>query len=404
MEYVQEHKLYPNIRVVDSAPETKIKTGGKDAVMFCANSYLGLVKHPKLIEAAIEATKKYGVGANGSRVISGNLDIHREFEKKMAKFMEADDTILFSNGYMANVGVIPALMNPLKVTASSFFERRAVILSDELNHASIIDGIRLSKAKAVVFKHNDTKDLEKKLKKYKGRRKMVVVDGVFSMDGDIAPLPEIVRLCKKYDAISMVDEAHAMGVLGKNGQGTLEYFGLKAMKDVDIVMGTCSKSMSAIGGYVVASQEVIDYLRVASRSYMFSVGITPATAATLVAALEVIQSEPERRVQLRKNIKRLKGGLSKLGFYLYGGEIIDDLSVAPIVPVLIGKDEDAVIFAEKLYDRGFFAPCVRWPAVAKNKARLRLTLMATHTPEQIDGLIKACEEVAKELKMDLVKK
>lgn len=394
MEYVKENNLYPDIRIIDGQATPETIVDGKKVLMFSSNNYLGLSEHPQIVEAAIQATKKYGVGSDGSRLLSGNLKIHREFEEAIAKFKGGEDAIVWGSGYSANVGVISAMMNPIKVVLTSFFERSPLVLSDELNHASIVDGVRLSKAKVVVYRHNDMNDLETKLKKYKNRRKLVVTDSVFSMDGDIASLDKISKLCKKYNAMSMIDEAHATGVLGKTGHGSLEHFNLKAGKDIDIVLGTCSKALAASGGFVVANKELIEYLRIASRSYMFSTAMLPASSAALVEVLKVIESDQERREQLWKNADYARQGLHDLGFETFS-------SKTQIIPILVGKDSDAIEFSRRLYARGIFAPCVRWPAVPKEKARLRFTIMATHTKEQIDKLLKACGEIAKELNIDL---
>ncbi|OGY43702.1 MAG: 8-amino-7-oxononanoate synthase [Candidatus Buchananbacteria bacterium RIFCSPHIGHO2_02_FULL_38_8] len=390
LDYVDSHNLYPDLRIIEGGAEPEVIIDGKKVLMFSSNNYLGLATHPKVVAAAIEATKKYGSGSDGSRMLSGNLQIHRDFELAITKFKGGEDAIVWPTGYSANVGVISAVMNPPTVGPQDFYQRRGVIISDELNHASIIDGCKMSGQKVVVYKHCDVNDLEKKLKKYKNRRKLVVTDGVFSMDGDIAPLDKIVPLCKRYNSMLMIDEAHSTGVLGKNGHGTPEHFGLKAVKDIDIVHGTCSKALASTGGFVVGSRDLIRYLRITSRSYIFSTAMTPAASASLIAALNVIEIEPEIRERMWENVKHMRDGFHKIGFDTLTSE-------TQIIPILIGSDENAIEFSRRLFEKGIFGPCVRWPAVEKGKARIRFTVMATHTKEQIDYLLKCCEEIGKEL-------
>jgi len=392
LNYVDSHNLYPDLRIIQGGAEPEVMVDGKKVLMFSSNNYLGLATHPKVIEAAIGVIKKYGVGSDGSRMLSGNLQVHRDFELAIAKFKGGEDAIVWPTGYSANVGAITAIMDPPKVGSQDFWQKRGVIISDELNHASIIDGCRMSRQKVVVYKHRDISDLEGKLKRYKGRRKLVVTDGVFSMDGDIAPLDKIVPLCKKYNAILMIDEAHSTGMLGKNGRGTSEHFGLKPVKDIDIVLGTCSKALASTGGFVVGSKELIRYLRVTSRSYIFSTAMTPAASASLVAALDVIETNPGIRKKMWENVEYMRNGFNKLGFNTLTSE-------TQIIPILIGSEENAIKLTRKLFNKGIFGPCVRWPAVEKGKARIRFTVMATHTQDQINYLLKSCGEIAKELRI-----
>jgi len=390
--YADKNELYPDLRIIESGAEPEIVIDGKKVLMFASNNYLGLATHPEMIKVAIEATKKYGVGSDGSRLLSGNLQIHRDFEKAIASFEGAEDAIVWPTGYSANVGVISAIMNPLKVSVSSFLTLDPVIISDELNHASIIDGIRLSGKKKAIYKHCDLADLESKLRSFRWREKLVVTDSVFSMDGDIAPLDKLVELCKKYNAALMIDEAHATGVLGKRGHGSLEHFGLKAQTDVDIVLGTCSKALAVTGGFVVGSRDLIRFLRVASRSYMFSTAMTPAASAALIKALEIINTDEKRREQLLKNSEYARSRFSEIGYSTCGSQ-------TQIIPILIGEDRMSVDFSRKLFERGVYGPAVRWPAVPKGKARIRFTVMATHTKTQIDYLLKCCSEISRELRM-----
>ena len=388
LDFAHRNALYPDLRVVDGPPEPEVVVDGKKVLMFTSNNYLGLATHPKIKQAAIEAIQKYGVGSDGSRLLSGNLKIHREFEEAIARFKGGEDAIVWPTGYSANVGAVSALSRPLRVEPADFFSLGTVILSDELNHASIIDGAKMSRQKVVVYRHRDMADLAAKLRWHRFRRKLVVTDSVFSMDGDIAPLPEMAELCKKYDAMFMIDEAHATGVLGKTGHGSLEHFNLKPIEDVDVVLGTCSKALAASGGFVVGSRDLVSYLRVASRSYMFSTAMMPAASAALITTLEVIKNEPERRARLWENANYLRSELKAAGFDTLTSE-------TQIIPVLIGGDERSIDVSRKLFDRGIYAPAVRWPAVEKGTARLRLTVMSTHTKEQIDYLVKNLENILK---------
>ena len=390
LKYADDHGLYPETRIIHGGAEPEVVIDGRKVLMFSSNNYLGLATNHHVINAAVEATKKYGAGSDGSRLLSGNLDIHRNFEVAIAEFKGGEDAIALPCGYSANVGVVSAIMNPLKVGVQSFFERRGVVLSDELNHASIIDGCTMSRQEIAVYKHLDMSDLERNLKKYKNRRKLVVTDSVFSMDGDIAPLDTIVHLCKKYNAMLMIDEAHATGVLGSTGKGSLEHFNLKAGTDVDIVLGTCSKALASSGGFVVGSKELIRYLRIACRSYMFSTATTPGASGALLEVIKILKTEPQHRIKLWENTNYLRTEFHKAGFDTLG-------SVTQIIPILIGEDTTAIKFTKKLFEKGIFGPNVRWPAVEKRKSRIRFTVMATHTKEQIDYLVKSCTEVGNEL-------
>ena len=387
---MEKRGLYPDIKVISSAPTPEVVIDGRRFILFCSNNYLGLATHPKVIEANIEATRKYGTGAGASRLVSGTLEIHKRLEEVVSEFKHTEDAMVFSTGYMANLGPIPAVMDLIDIGPISFFRRKGVILSDRLNHASIIDGCRFSNAKVIVYRHRDMKDLQSKLKKYKKKRKLIVTDGVFSMDGDIAPLPEIVRLAREYNALVMVDEAHAAGVLGEDGAGTIEHFHLEGK--IEIVMGTFSKALGGLGGYVAGNKELIKFLRVAVRPYIFTTAMPPGTAAGIIAAIEEIQNNPALRSNLWKNAERLRDGLKGVGLSTLGSE-------TQIIPVLIGKEKKAIEAARLLFERGFFAPCIRWPAVPKSEARIRCTVMATHTEEQIDALLSAFGKIAQFLEL-----
>jgi 8-amino-7-oxononanoate synthase len=402
MEYIRtliqlgdKKKIYPDIPVIDGGADPEVVVDGKKLLMFSSNNYLGLTSHPKIKAAAHEAIEKYGTGSGGSRLLSGNLKIHEEAEQKVASFKGGEAAIIFPTGYSANLGAISGFLNLLNISLRNFFMRKGMVFSDDLNHASIIDGCRLSGAKTVVYPHKDMNALESKLKRYRYRRKLVITDGVFSMDGDIAPLDQIAYLAKKYDAVTMVDEAHATGILGVNGRGTVEHFHLKPMKDIDIIMGTFSKSVGAVGGYVVGSMDLIRYLRVAARSYMFSAAMSPVTAATIIAAIDLMESDQTLRTRLWENTNNLKEGFKRLGFNTFSSE-------TQIIPILIGKDDKGVEFSRRLFNYGIYGPCVRWPAVTRNQSRIRFTVMASHTKEQIDYLLNCCESLRDT--MNLVKK
>lgn len=388
--YADSHDLYPDFKFIGSAAEPEVVIDGKKYLMFSSNNYLGLATHPLLVNTAIEAIRKYGVGSGGSRLLSGNLKVHRDFELAIAKFEGGEDAIVWPSGYSANVGVLSAILTPFKLNPLDFLSKTPLVLSDELNHASIVDGIKLSKQAKLVYKHCDLADLEKLLKVNKNREKLVVTDSVFSMDGDIAPLDKIVALCKKYDALLMIDEAHATGVIGNNGHGGLEHFGLKCQEDVQIVLGTCSKALASTGGFVVGSEELIKFLRVASRSYMFSTAMTPMASAVLIKALDVINNDKSRRDRLQGNSKYAREQLRSVGYDTLKSE-------TQIIPIMIGDEAKAVIFSREMFKRGIFCPSVRWPAVEKGKARIRFTIMSEHSKDQIDTLVFGAKEVGKQL-------
>ncbi len=389
LNFVEKEGLYPEIKIIESnEPETIVN--GKKVLLFCSLNYLGLANHPRIKEAAIEAIQKYGVGAAGSRFVSGNYELHEILEKKIAKFKKEESAVVFQTGYVTNIGTIPTLVNLPKIAPFSFLNEKAVIFSDELNHRSIIDGCKISKAEIVIYKHCDMVDLEAKLRKYRNRPKLIITDSVFSMDGDIAPLPRLVELAKKYKAMTMIDEAHATGILGERGGGATDYFHLEGQ--IDIVMGTFSKALGCLGGYVAGKKYLMRYLKVANRSSIFSVNLPPSLAAAIIAALEEIQRNPALRKKLWENTRYLRENLQKLGFNTLNSQ-------TPIIPILIGEEKKTMKFAKLLFERGIFAPCIRWPAVPRGKARIRFVVMATHTKEQIDKLSNVCEKVGRLLKI-----
>jgi 8-amino-7-oxononanoate synthase len=369
--------MYPYFRVVESAQDPEVTIGGKRMIMVGSNNYLGLTNHPKVKEAAIEAIRKYGSGCAGSRFLNGTLDIHVKLEEKLARFMRKDAALVFSTGFQVNLGVISAIVG-----------KNDTVIIDKMDHASIIDGCRLSYGEVRKFRHNDMNDLERALNEANGRGKLIVVDGVFSMEGDIAALPEIVSLAKKYGAGLMVDDAHGIGVLGSTGRGTAEHYGLEG--DVDLIMGTYSKSLASIGGFIAGSEDVIHYIKHFARSLIFSASPPPSTVASVNAALEIIESEPERIQMLWQNTHYMLKGFKELGFDTGTSE-------TPIIPVMVGEDEAAFKMAMMLHAEGVFANVAVSPAVPNGKALIRTSYMATHTREQLDRVLDAFQKVGKTL-------
>jgi 8-amino-7-oxononanoate synthase len=373
--FLMSQGMYPFFRMIESAQEPEITMGGKRMIMVGSNNYLGLTNHPKVKEAAIEAIKKYGTGCAGSRFLNGTLDIHVKLEEKLARFMRKEAALVFSTGFQVNLGVI-----------SSLAGKDDVVLIDKMDHASIIDGCRLSFAEIKKFKHNDLDDLERLLKEYEDKGKMIVVDGVFSMEGDIAKLPEIVALTKRYNARLMVDDAHGIGVLGKTGRGTVEHYGLEG--DVDLIMGTYSKSLASIGGFIAGDEDVIHYIKHHARSLIFSASPPPASVAAVSAALDIIENEPERRERLWSNTHKMLKGFRDLGFQVGPSE-------TPIIPVIVGEDEKAFQMAMMLQEEGVFANVAVTPAVPNGRALIRTSYMATHTEEHLDIVLSAFKKVGK---------
>ncbi|HUI67594.1 MAG TPA: pyridoxal phosphate-dependent aminotransferase family protein [Nitrospirota bacterium] len=369
--------FYPYFRVVESEQNPEVIVQGKKMIMLGSNNYLGLTSHPKVKEAAIEAIKKYGSGCAGSRFLNGTLDIHVKLEDKLAKFFRKDAALTFSTGYQTNLGII-----------SSIAGKDDMVVIDKLDHASIIDACRLSFAEVKKFKHNDMGSLEFVLKGCGDRCKLVVVDGVYSMEGDIAQLPSIVKLCKKYGARLMVDDAHGVGVLGKTGRGTAEHFGLE--KEVDIIMGTYSKSMASIGGFVTANEDVIHYIKHTSRPLIFSASPPPASVASVIAALDVIDQEPERRERLWHNTDKMMKAFKQMGFDTGTTE-------TPIIPLLMGEMERAFTMWKILSDEGVFVNPVAPPATPPGRCLIRTSYMATHTDEMLDRVLVILEKAGKKL-------
>jgi len=369
--------FYPYFHVVESEQNPEVIVHGRKMIMLGSNNYLGLTSHPKVKEAAIEAIKKYGSGCAGSRFLNGTLDLHVKLEDKLASFFRKEAALTFSTGYQTNLGII-----------SSLAGKDDVLVLDKLDHASIIDACRLSFAEVKKFKHSDMGSLDFVLKECGERAKLVVVDGVYSMEGDIAPLPDIVKLCKKYGARLMVDDAHGVGVLGRTGRGTAEHFGLE--NEVDIIMGTYSKSMASIGGFVVADEDVVHYMKHTSRPLIFSASPPPASVASVIAALDIIDQEPERRERLWNNTHKMMKAFTQLGFETGPTE-------TPIIPILVGEMERAFMMWKILHEEGVFVNPVVPPAVQQGRCMIRTSYMATHTEEMLDRVLGILEKAGKKL-------
>lgn len=375
---VKAKGVYPYFRCIESQQDTEVIMSGRKVLMFGSNSYLGLTNHPKVIEAAVEATKKYGTGCAGSRFLNGTLDLHLELEKELAEFVGKEEAIIYSTGFQVNLGVVSCLTG-----------REDYIICDELDHASIVEGRRLSFSKGLKFKHNDMESLEKVLQGCDPDRvKLIVVDGVFSMEGDIANLPEITRLAKKYNANVMVDEAHGLGVLGDHGRGTCNHYGLTG--DVDLIMGTFSKSLASIGGFIAADSTIINYLRHNSRSYIFSASATPAATAAARAALHIMKTEPERIQHLWDITNYALDSFRTLGFEIGN-------TSTPIIPLYVRDMEKTFLVTRMVFDEGVFVNPVIPPACSPEDTLIRFSLMATHTKEQIDIAVEKLYKCFKQL-------
>ena len=368
------------LRVLEEPQAPECVFDGKRVINLASNNYLGLTTHPKLREAAIAATKKYGVGSGAVRTVSGTMNIHMELEEKIARFKKTEACVVFQSGFAANAGTVSAILG-----------KEDFIISDELNHASIIDGARLSRAKIKVFRHKDTAHAEELLKEVAGEpgHKLIITDGVFSMDGDIGPLPALCDLAEKYGAIMMVDDAHASGVLGANGRGTPDHF--KVHGRVDVQVGTLSKAVGALGGYVCGSKELIDFLYHRARPFLFSTSHPPSVAATCIAAFEVLEQEPELMDKLWANTRFFKKELGLLGFNIGGS--ITPASETPITPIIVGEGRLAMEFSRELFNEGVFTPGIAFPTVAEGKARLRTIMTATHTHDQLTKALEVLKKV-----------
>ena len=370
--------VYPYFREIDSAQDTEVMMDGKKVLMFGSNSYMGLTYEPRIVEAAIKATKKYGTGCAGSRFLNGTLDLHIQLEHELAEFLGKDECLVFPTGFTVNEGVIPTLV-----------DRKDYIICDDRDHASIVDGRRLSFATQLKFKHNDMESLEKELQKCNPESvKLIIVDGVFSMEGDLAPLPEIVKLKEKYNASIMVDEAHGMGVFGKQGRGVCNHFGVT--DQVDVIMGTFSKSFASLGGFVAADKDTINWVRHTARSYIFQASCTPASTAAALEALHIFQEEPERLENLWKITNYALESFRQAGFEI--GE-----TESPIIPLYVRDAEKTFMATKMAFDEGVFINPVIPPACAPQDTLLRFALMATHTKEQVDYAVEKLAEAFRSL-------
>ncbi len=374
---VRKLGYYPYFRVINSEQDTEVLVNGKKMLMLGSNSYLGLTNHPKVKEAAIDAIKKYGTGCAGSRFLNGTLDIHIELEQKLAELVGKEASLVFATGYQANLGAISAM-----VTKGEY------IITDKLDHASIIDGCKLSFGKMLRFNHNDMESLEKTLQRIEGKNALIVVDGIFSMEGDIANLPEIVKLKNKYGASLMVDEAHAVGVLHETGGGTAMYYNLS--DESDIIMGTFSKSLASVGGFIAANAKVIDYLKHHARSLIFSASLPPASAGSVLAALEIMKNEPERIEKLWENTKYMAENFKNMGYDI-------GVSNTPIIPIHVGDMMNAFGMWKELALEGIFINPVVPPAVPPTDTLIRTSFMATHTKDQLDFALEKFEKIGKKL-------
>ena len=384
MNQLKQKGTHFKLRVLEDPQAPESTFDGKRVINLASNNYLGLTTHPKLREAALEATKKYGVGSGAVRTVSGTMKIHMELEEKIARFKNVEACVVFQSGFAANAGTVSAILG-----------KGDFIISDELNHASIIDGARLSRATIKVFRHKDVAHAEELLKEVAGEpgHKLLITDGVFSMDGDIGPLPGLCDLAEKYGAIMMVDDAHSSGVLGCNGRGTIDHFNVHGR--VDVQVGTLSKAIGALGGYVCGSHDLIDFLYHRARPFLFSTSHPPSVAATCIAAFDVLEQEPELMEKLWENTRFFKKELGGLGFNI-GGKTTP-VSETPITPVIIGEGRLAMEFSRELFNEGVFTPGIAFPTVAEGKARLRTIMTATHTRQQLEKALEVFSKVGKRM-------
>ncbi len=375
---LESRHLLRRLRTLEGAQGPRMRLEGREVVILASNNYLGLAGDPRLKEAAARAAREFGTGAGASRLITGSMALHRELEERLAAFKKKEAALLMGSGYLANIGLIPSLAG-----------EGDLILSDELNHASLVDGCRLSRARTSVYPHKDLKELSRLLREAPQEgRKLIVTDGVFSMDGDLAPLPEVVSLARESRAWVLLDDAHATGVQGPSGGGTAEHFGIEG--GVEVTMGTLSKALGSYGAFVCGSRALIEFLINRCRSFIYSTALPPPPVAAALAALEILEEEPERRAALWDNTDYLRGGLKSLGFRL--GQ-----SQTPILPVHVGKARAALKMAELLLERGVFAVAIRPPTVPEGTSRLRLTPMATHSREDLDRALEALEQAGREV-------
>ncbi|MDR1511504.1 MAG: pyridoxal phosphate-dependent aminotransferase family protein [Endomicrobium sp.] len=369
--------FYPYFHKIESVQGPEVIVDGEKKVVVCSNNYLGLANHPKVVEASIAAIKKYGTSCTGSRFLNGTNDLHEKVEKKFARFIGKEEAILFTTGHHSNLGALSSLVG-----------KNEVLITDKLDHASIIDGCRLSFGEMVRFRHNDMLDLERQIIRYKGRGMLIVVDGIFSMEGDIANLPEILRLAKKYAARVFVDEAHSLGVLGENGRGTEEYFNME--DDIDVLMATASKSLASIGGFIASKAEVINYIRHNARTMIFTASLPPACVGAIDMTLDLLATEPERRVRLVETSEKMRSAFKSMGYDT-------GHSQSPIIPLVVGSDLVAFKMWKMLFDEGIFASPVVTPAVQEGRSIIRTSYMATHSDDNLNFILERFEKVGKQL-------
>jgi len=376
---LKEQGLYKELVTLEGPSDAECVINGKKVINLSSNNYLGFANHPRLKKAAIEAIEKYGAGAGAVRPIIGNMKIHDDLEKLLAEFKREEAVLAFQSGFNCNAGVIQALT-----------DKGDLIISDQLNHASIIDGTRLSKADKAVFQHSDMADLERVLKEKRNNYNnvLIITDGVFSMDGDIAKLPEIVALAEKYSCLTYVDDAHSSGVLGESGRGTVDHFKLHGR--VDVAMGTLSKAIGVVGGYVAGKKVTIDWLKNRGRPFLFSTGLPPAAVGAAIEAVKMLMESTEYTDKLWANAKHFKEGLGKLGYNIGHSE-------TPITPIIIGDEAKTLEFSKKLFENGLFSGPIVFPTVPKGTGRVRCMVTAGHTTEQLDRAVKICEKVGKEM-------
>ncbi len=374
---LRSEQLYPYFRRISSPQDPVVTIDSEKVIMLGSNNYLGLTNHPEVKEASSKAILKYGTGCAGSRLLNGTLDIHVELDERLAIFMKTEAALTFATGYQVNLGVLSCLLG-----------RHDVALLDKLDHASILDGVRLGFAKSSKFKHNNMQDLEAKLTRAGEKGKLIVVDGVFSMEGDLAKLPEIVKLKQQYDARLLVDDAHGLGVFGENGRGTAEHFGLE--HGPDLIMGTFSKSLATVGGFIAGDAYVVDYIRHHARSQIFSAATPPGAAAAVLKALEIVEREPDRRKQLWENTDFMKRELETLGFDTGSSE-------SPVIPIIVGDDFTTFMMSKRLGEEGVFANPIVAPAVPQGQALIRTSYMATHKRDHLEQALTALAKVGREL-------
>ena len=372
------------LRVLDDQQAPVCHYDGREVINLASNNYLGLANHPKLVEASLKATRELGVGSGAVRTIAGTMRIHMELEEKIARFKNVEACVVFQSGFAANAGTVSAILG-----------KEDFILSDELNHASIIDGARLSRAKIKVFRHKDAAHCEELLKEVQNEpgHKLVITDGVFSMDGDIGPVDKLAALAEKYGAIMMVDDAHASGVLGRNGRGSIDHFGMHGR--VDVQVGTLSKAIGALGGYVCGSKDLIDYLYHRARPFLFSTSHPPSVAASCIAAFDILEQEPSRIERLWSNTRYFQGELKRAGFNI--GGVNTPATETPITPVIIGEGRATMDYSRALFEEGVMGTGIAFPTVPEGKARIRLILTSEHTKPQMDRALETLERVAKRM-------